>query len=202
MTPEALPMLMRWPYPRARNGFSLIELMLSLSLGSVLFLLLIQWIGVDLQLGSTMATRLRESALQRRTLELIRDELALGSDWSVDPQPSMGWPCAMAGRRPVLAISLEPSSESIALNSIIYSVGPAPSPIWRGQVLMRCGPAYGLDGAVRAGGKALNRVLVDGLPQDDSGFRARLDPRTQVLHLQLEQLVAGGPGRVRSNAVF
>ncbi len=41
--------------------------------------------------------------------------------------------------------------------------GPAPSAIWRGAVLMRCCPAYGLDGDWSEG-SPVARVLIDALP--------------------------------------
>ena len=195
-------MLKRFPKTRAENGFTLIELLLSLSLGSLLFVVLLQLIGADLRLGNNMASRLRESAQQRQTLELIRGELAMGSGWEIDPTPSHQWSCGMAGRQPVLAIGLDGSDSRASAQTIVYSVGSAPSAIWRGQVLMRCGPAYGLDGVIRPGGKAQNRVLIDGLPKEGLGFQARQDPQSKVLHLALEQAVNGGSGRLRSAAVF
>ncbi len=187
---------------RAEKGFTLIELLLSLSLGSLLFLVLLQLIGADLRLGNSMASRLRESAQQRQTLELIRGELAMGSGWEIDPTPSHQWSCGMAGRQPVLAIGLDGSDSRASAQTIVYSVGAAPSAIWRGQVLMRCGPAYGLDGVIRPGGQAQNRVLIDGLPKEGLGFQARQDPQSKVLHLALEQAANGGSGRLRSAAVF
>ena len=195
-------MIKKLPKPTAEKGFTLIELLLSISLGSMLFVVFLQLIGADLRLGSSMASRLRESAQQRRTLELIRGELAIGSSWTVDPAPSHQWSCGMAGRQPVLAISLDPSSTEVSSRVIVYSVGAAPSAIWRGQVLMRCGPAYGLDGVIRPGGRAQNRVLIDGLPKDGSGFQAHQDPHSKVLHLVLEQAITDGSGRLRSVAVF
>ena len=195
-------MIKQLPKPRAENGFTLIELLLSLSLGSLLFVVLLQLIGADLRLGNSMASRLRESAQQRQTLELIRGELAMGSGWEVDPTPSHQWSCGMAGRQPVLAIGLDGSDSRASAQTIVYSVGAAPSAIWRGQVLMRCGPAYGLDGVIRPGGQAQNRVLIDGLPKEGLGFQARQDPQSKVLHLALEQAVNGGSGRLRSAAVF
>jgi prepilin-type N-terminal cleavage/methylation domain-containing protein len=195
-------MIKKLPKPTAEKGFTLIELLLSISLGSMLFVVFLQLIGADLRLGSSMVSRLRESAQQRRTLELIRGELAIGSSWTVDPAPSHQWSCGMAGRQPVLAISLDSSSTEVSSRVIVYSVGAAPSPIWRGQVLMRCGPAYGLDGVIRPGGRAQNRVLIDGLPKDGSGFQAHQDPHSKVLHLVLEQAVTDGSGRLRSVAVF
>ena len=163
---------------------------------------MLQLIGADLRLGTSMASRLRKSARQRQTLELIRAELAIGSGWEVDPAMSQQWPCGMAGRQPVLAIGLDVSKSQASAQTIIYSVGAAPSAIWRGQVLMRCGPAYGLDGVIRPGGKAQNRVLIDGLPKEGLGFQARQDPQSKVLHLALEQAANGGSGRLRSAAVF
>ncbi len=195
-------MIKRFPGIRAMSGFTLVELMLSLSLGSMLFVVLLQLIGADLRLGSSMASRLRESAQQRRTLELIRAELAIGSGWQVDPAVSHQWPCGMAGRQPVLAIRLDGSHSNASAQTIVYSVGAAPSPIWRGQVLMRCGPAYGLNGVIRAGGRAQNRVLLDGLPKESLGFQARLDPQSKVLHLELEQESLAGSSSLRSAAVF
>jgi hypothetical protein len=102
----------------------------------------------------------------------------------------------------VLAISLDPSSTEVSSRVIVYSVGAAPSAIWRGQVLMRCGPAYGLDGVIRPGGRAQNRVLIDDLPKDGTGFQAHQDPHSKVLHLVLEQAITDGSGRLRSVAVF
>ena len=195
-------MLKRFPKTRAENGFTLIELLLSLSLGSLLFVVLLQLIGADLRLGNSMASRLRESAQQRQTLELIRGELAMGSGWEVDPTPSHQWSCGMAGRQPVLAIGLDGSDSRASAQTIVYSVGAAPSAIWRGQVLMRCGPAYGLDGVIRPDGKAQNRVLIDGLPKEGLGFQARQDPHSKVLHLALEQEADRGSKRLRSAAVF
>ena len=195
-------MIKRLPETRAEKGFTLIELLLSISLGSMLFVVLLQLIGADLRLGNSMASRLRESAQQRHTLELIRGELATGSGWEVDPVSSQQWSCGMAGRRPVLAISLDSYNTQVSSQTIVYSVGAAPSAIWRGQVLMRCGPAYGLDGVIRPNGKAQNRVLIDGLPKEDLGFQARLDPQSKVLHLALEQESLAGSSRLRTAAVF
>ena len=195
-------MIKRLPKTRAEKGFTLIELLLSISLGSMLFVALLQLIGADLRLGNSMASRLRESAQQRHTLELIRGELATGSGWEVDPVSSQQWSCGMAGRRPVLAISLDSYNTQVSSQTIVYSVGAAPSAIWRGQVLMRCGPAYGLDGVIRPDGKAQNRVLIDGLPKEDLGFQARLDPQSKVLHLALEQESLAGSNRLRTAAVF
>ena len=195
-------MIKQIPETRVEKGFTLIELLLSLSLGSLLFVGLLQLIGADLRLGRSMASRLRESAQQRQTLGLIRGDLATGSGCEVDPAISDQWPCGMAGRKPVLAIGLDSSDSQAPTQTIVYSVGAAPSAIWRGKVLMRCGPAYGLDGAIRSGGKAQNRVLIDGLPKEGWGFQARLEPHSKVLHLELVQESLAGSSRLRSAAVF
>ena len=195
-------MIERCSRPGAMRGFTLIELLLSLSLGSMLFVVLLQLIGTDLRLTRTVASRLLESAQQRRTLKLIRDELAIGFGWEVDPVLTNQWPCGMAGRQPVLAIGLDSSNTQASSQTIVYSVGAAPSPIWRGQVLMRCGPAYGLDGLINPEGIAQNRVLIDGLPKEGLGFHVRQDPHSRVLHLYLEQESLTGSSRLRSAAVF
>ena len=177
-------MIKRISDTRAEKGFTLIELLLSLSLGSLMFVVLLQLIGADLRLGSSMASRLRESAQQRRTLELIRDELAIGSGWEVDPVTSDQWPCGMAGRQPVLAIGLDGSKSQASVPTIVYSVGAAPSPIWRGLVLMRCGPAYGIDGQVRSGAASQNRVVLDGLMLDSVDWRGCWLPQAEQLSHQ------------------
>ncbi|MFZ9229836.1 MAG: hypothetical protein ACO231_08650, partial [Prochlorococcaceae cyanobacterium] len=66
---------------------------------------------------------------------------------------------------------------------ITYSLGKSAEPIWRGQVLMRCGPAFGLDGSPSAF-QALNRVVLDGLAPH--GVRA-LQQGAGALQVQLRQ---------------
>ena len=184
-------------------GFTLVELLLALSLGTLLFALLLRLIGADLQLGRAMALRLSESSRQRRSLELIREELGWAHGWMVDPPVSEQWPCRMRGRRPVLAIATQAEDlQARGENSIVYSVGSAPAAIWRGQVLMRCGPAYGLDGVPNLRGAFQNRVLLDALPHDiGSGFTARPHPQWPVLELEIEQQLpsrSGEPQVLRS----
>ena len=115
-------MIKRLPKTGAEKGFTLIALLLSISLGSMLFVALLQLIGADLRLGNNMASRLRESAQQRRILELICGELANGSGWEVDPVSSQQWSCGMAGRRPVLAISLDSYNTEVSSQIIVYSL--------------------------------------------------------------------------------
>ena len=183
---------------RAR-GFTLLELLLALSLGTALFALLLRLIGADLRLGSAMAERLQTTGLQRRTLALIKAEIATAQGWMVDPPPSKAWPCSLSGRRPVLAIAMgagDPDARGSAV--IVYSVGRAPSAIWRGQVLMRCGPSYGIDGVINLEGAYQNRVLLDALPDRSvPGFSAQNHPTLPLLQLQLEQELHDRSGQQR-----
>ena len=54
--------------PEGSWGFTLVELLLALSLGSLLFAVLLRLIGADLQLGRAMALRLTHA---QRLSELI-----------------------------------------------------------------------------------------------------------------------------------
>ena len=181
------------------RGFTLLELLLALSLGTALFALLLRLIGADLRLGSAMAERLQTTGLQRRTLALIKAEIATAQGWMVDPPPSSSWPCRLSGRRPVLAIAMGAGDpDARGSDVIVYSVGQAPSAIWRGQVLMRCGPSYGLDGVINLEGAYQNRVLLDALPDRSvPGFSAQNHPTLPLLQLQLEQELRDGSGQQR-----
>ena len=79
---------------------------------------------------------------------------------------------------------------------VLYSLGSAPSAIWRGAVLMRCGPAFDLQGGIRSGSRYLNRVVLDGVDRFDLHQPSGLP----VLQMQLEQRTRLG-GRVRSQGV-
>lgn len=158
-----------------RGGFTLLELLLALGLGLLFSSLMLQALVVQGQQGALLVRQLRERGMQRRTFALLRSELlraervALGS--------ASGAACSLAGRQPVLQIST-------AEGPITYSIGSAPSAIWRGRVLMRCGPAFGLDGEPSAGA-VQNRVVIDALTA--AGFRAEAGSAAGVLQLRLEQ---------------
>ena len=137
------------------GGFSLVELMLSLSLGLTLSGVMLQGLLAEGQNGARFSRLLRERAAQRRALELVKQDVAQATAVSTTPELEQH-ACSLAGRMPVLHLSTPAGPVS-------YSVGAAPSPIWRGRVLMRCGPAFGLDGRPTAGAQALNRVVIDGL---------------------------------------
>jgi hypothetical protein len=145
------------------NGFSLVELMLSLSLGLALSGVMLQGLMADGQNSGRFSRLLRERAAQRRTLELIKGDLAQATAISTTPELEHH-ACGLAGRTPVLHLGTTGGP-------ITYSVGAAPSAIWRGQVLMRCGPAFGLDGAITSGSQALNRVVIDGLVVETPGLK-------------------------------
>ena len=94
-------------------------------------------------------------------------------------------PCGLGGRRSVLELQTESGI-------IVYSQGTPPSSIWRGEVLMRCGPAFSLSGAASVG-QFQNRVLIDGL--QSQGFRAENLDGTR-LQLRLIQELMGPTGPV------
>ena len=177
-------------------GFTLLELLLALSLGTLLCALMLRLIGADLQLGRAMAVRLSETSRQRRSLQLIREELGLADGWMVNPPVSNRWSCRMRGRRPVLAIATQLDDPQVrGAGAIVYSVGSAPDAIWRGQVLMRCGLAYNLDGVPNVRGASQNRVLLDALPLSRGfGFTAIPHPQLPVLQLEIEQQLPSGSG--------
>lgn len=136
-------------------GFSLVELMLSLSLGLALSGVMLQGLMAEGQTSQRLTRLWRERAWQRRTLELVKSDLLQATAVSASPELEPH-ACSLAGRSPVLQMST-------SAGPITYSVGAAPSAIWRGQVLMRCGPAYGLEGSLSPGAQAQNRVVIDGL---------------------------------------
>ena len=199
---------------KAAGGFSLVELMLALSLGLSLSGAMLQGLMAEGQASLRFTRLLRERAHQRRTLELVKADVQRATAVSVAPELEQHG-CSLAGRLPVLHLST-------AAGTITYSVGAAPSGIWRGQVLMRCGPAFGLDGALRAGSQPLNRVVIDGLamkPPVWTGclallgsqqslaadlaassarpFSACLDPESGLVAIRLQQEFPAAQGRVQ-----
>ena len=181
-------------------GFTLLELLLALSLGTLFCVLVLRLVGADLRLGRLTAMRLSETSRQRRSLQLIREELGLADGWMVNPPVSNRWSCRMRGRRPVLAIATQlDDPQARGAGAIVYSVGSAPDAIWRGQVLMRCGPAYSLDGLPNVRGAFQNRVLLDALPLPmGSGFAASPHPQLPVLQLEIEQQLPSGSAEQRT----
>ena len=177
--------------PRSAQGFTLVELMLAALLGTFLSGVVFQLLFAETRQGGALAESLQLKQWQRRTLELLKGDLERASIWQIDPDASADWPCALADRQPRLAITPRDGSDPV-----VYSLGPAPSAIWRGDVLMRCGPAFDLRGGIRSGSRYLNRVVLDGVDR----FQLHQPSGLPVLQMQLEQRTRLG-GRVRSQGV-
>ena len=175
----------------ADQGFTLVELMLAALMGCLLCGVALQLLFAETRQGGSLAESLQLKQWQWRTLELVKGDLERASSWQVDPAPSGSWPCALAGRRPQLAITPRDGSDPV-----VYSLGPAPSPIWRGAVLMRCGPAFDLQGGIREGSSYQNRVVLDGVDR----LQLHQPSGLLVLQMQLEQRTRLG-ARVRSQGV-
>jgi hypothetical protein len=171
----------RRPRRSPATGFSLVELLLALGLGLMLCGLVMRALAPEGPQGSLLARQWRERGLQRRTLDLLRDDLRRAQ--SLRLGSAQGTACALAGRDPLLQLMT-------AQGPVTYSLGTAPSAIWRGRVLMRCGSAFGLDGEPSVG-QAQNRVVLDGLPAD--GLRiASLGPGLLQVSLVQELPLGGG----------
>ena len=175
----------------ADQGFTLVELMLVALLGCLICGVAFQLLFAETRQGGSLAESLQLKQWQRRTLELVKGDLERASTWRIDPDPSGSWPCALAGRQPKLAITPRDGSDLV-----LYSLGPAPSAIWRGSVLMRCGPAFDLHGGIRSGSRYQNRVVLDAV----ESFQLQQPSGLPVLQMQLEQRTRRG-GRVRSRGV-
>lgn len=169
------------PRPSSGNGFSLVELLLALGLTLILCGGIAQ-MQVGLQRSADLAMRvMRERRFQDRTLDLIRSDVLRSQAVSLGGGAT--GTCGLGGRRSVLELQTE-------AGTIVYSQGSPPSSIWRGEVLMRCGPAFSLTGDVSLG-QFQNRVLIDGLQSE--GFTAKnLDGTRLQLRLIQEFMGSGG----------
>jgi prepilin-type N-terminal cleavage/methylation domain-containing protein len=174
----------RWVTRRPQAGFSLVELLVSLLLAGVVSAALLQALLLDSQASQRLGRHLRERQQGQRALELLRQELqqALWVRTGDQPLHPPGPSCSLAGRQVVLQLGT-------GSGLITYSQGPAPDAIWRGRVLLRCGPAYGLDGALVAG-QPQQRVLLDALAAE--GLRARRAAESGLLELTLRRDLAPG----------
>ncbi|MGB1416918.1 MAG: prepilin-type N-terminal cleavage/methylation domain-containing protein [Synechococcus sp.] len=175
-----------------RTGFTLIELLLAAAIALVVFGAGLNLLLGEARQGSQLAQGLLLRRLQRRTLRLVRDDLRSATRWEVAPEASADWPCPLSGRQPLLAIRLSQDTPAV-----LYSLGPAPSPIWVGPVLMRCGPAFDLQGRPSSGRPYQNRVVLDAIHR----FRVEQPTALPVLDLMLEQRIEGTDQLVRSSAV-
>lgn len=161
---------------RRDSGLTLVELLLGLGLGMALFVTLLQALLLHSRGNERLVRLMRERGVQRRTLALLRDEILRAERLELGESLALQPACSLAGRRPVLHLQTPQGT-------ISYTLGAPPSAIWRGQVLMRCGPAYGLDGEPSSG-SSQNRVLLDGLA--NGGFEASRSGPAR-LQLRLEQ---------------
>ena len=177
--------------PRSAQGFTLVEVMLAALLGTFFCGVVFQLLFAETRHGGALAESLQIKQWQRRTLELLKGNLERASSWRIDPDVSADWPCSLADRQPKLAITPRDGSDPV-----VYSLGSAPSAIWRGDVLMRCGPAFDLWGGIRRGSRYQNRVVLDGV----DCFQLHQPSGLPVLQMHLEQRTRQG-GRVRSQGV-
>ena len=162
---------------RGDAGFSFLELLLALSLGMVLSVVALQSLLADGQRSQRLGEQFRQRSEQRRLLALIESDALAATALSADPDPQLSI-CSLAGREPVLQLTT-------TAGVITYSRGASPSSIWRGEVVMRCGPAYGIDGRLSAGA-AQNRVVLDQLPQDEAhAFSALQEPALGAVAVRL-----------------
>ncbi|MFM7674913.1 MAG: prepilin-type N-terminal cleavage/methylation domain-containing protein [Synechococcus sp.] len=176
---------------RRGRGFTLLELLLALSLGLLLCGVIVQALLAEGRNQLRFGRHLRERQSQWRTLELVRHDLRQSQSAVVGAGDGTS-ACGLAGRRAVLQLQAPEGR-------ITYSVGSAPAPIWRGQVLVRCGPAFGLYGELHSG-EPQSRVVIDALPSDGAGFAGRLNGLGGVA-LELIQefpLDGGRPQRLSS----
>ena len=134
-------------------GFSLLELLLACNLGLMIFGVAATALLSEQKLGSRMGELLRQRQLLLRANQLIAADVERG----IALAPELASACNLAGRQPWLQIL------GVDGSITTYSLGSPSSAIWRGQVLMRCGPAYGLDGQTKASSTPQNRVVLDGL---------------------------------------
>ena len=176
---------------RSIAGFTLVELMLAAALGLLFCGVVFQLLLGELRQGGSLAQSLLIKGLQRRTLALVKQDLNQADAWQIDPSPSADWPCSLAGRRPLLAI--QPRNGS---NPVVYSLGTAPSAIWQGQVLMRCGPAFDVNGRP-SGGSYQNRVVLDAV----DSFGISQPDGLPLLKFDLQQRLPGKDRWVRSSGV-
>jgi hypothetical protein len=177
---------------RSATGFTLVELMLAAALGVLFCGVVSQLLLGELRQGGSLAQSLLMKGVQRRTLALVKGDLSQAASWQIDPSPSADWPCSLARRRPLLAI--KPRNGS---TPVVYSLGTAPSSIWKGQVLMRCGPAFDLNGRSRPDSTYQNRVVLDAV----DSFGISQPDGLPLLKFDLQQRLPGKDRWVRSSGV-
>ena len=152
-------------------GFSLVELLLACSFGFLVFGVAATALFSEQRLGGRLGGLLRQRQLLLRVNQLITADVERG----IALAPELASACNLAGRQ--LWLQILGADGSITT----YSLGSPPSPIWRDQVLMRCGPAYGLDGQIKAGSTPQNRVVLDGLLSSSGAWPGCSLPKAETL---------------------
>lgn len=186
-------------------GFTLLELLLVLLLGSGLMLVCFNVIFRDGQLVSSMAKAARRTQERELVMNLIRNDLAQGKRvLSQEQHRQLSSKCHKKNRPPVLVIEAEGKQ-------VVYALGapPSGSKIWTGRVLWRC-----TDKATNQ--RAMSRVIIDRLGETaatwtcpssagrmlmasaDLPFSACLEPRSGLVMFRLSQ---GGQATTGSSVV-
>ena len=147
---------------RPQHGFTLVELMIALAVGLLVMAGAAQALVGSVALSRRWGDELRQREFDQRARRLIQldrqaaDEVLEGAAAEVAAPGEAA--CGLAGRRPLLHLRLPDGQPPIT-----WTLGSAPSAIWRGPVLMRCGPAYSLEGRLNLDGAWQNRVVLDGM---------------------------------------
>ncbi len=145
---------------RSRDGFTLVELLVALAAGLVVMAGAAQVLVGSVALSRRWGDELRQREFAqraRRLMQLDRQAAEVALEGAAAEAVAGEAACGLTGRRPLLHLRLPDGRPPIT-----WSLGSAPSAIWRGPVLMRCGPAYGLEGRPSLEGDWQNRVVLDG----------------------------------------
>ena len=177
---------------RIDAGFTLVELLLAAGLGALISSLALQLLAGHALQSGVLAQRWQQRRLQRRTLQLLKADLAKADHWQLKPTWDPQWSCSVGSRQPLLAIHSADGSPAV-----VYSLGAPPSAIWRGQVLVRCGPSFDLQGRPSRFGAYQNRVVLDQV----EALLVEEDPDRPLLRLELQQRMPGSDQLLRSSAV-
>ena len=194
------------------TGFTLLELLLVLLLGSSLTLVCFNVIFRDGELVGNMTKAARRTQERELVMTLIGNDLAQGKQ-VLNRLPKGNNSCRRKKRRPVLVVETENQQ-------ITYAPGPTRSKIWTGQVLWRCTlPLQSTTSSKakkRTRKKAQWRVVIDRLGETattwtcpsangvelldsaDLPFSACIEPQTGLVMMRLSQ---GGQETIGSGVV-
>jgi prepilin-type N-terminal cleavage/methylation domain-containing protein len=158
-----------------QRGFTLVELLISLSLGLLVGGVILDALVGELGSGIRLSQMGRERAASMRALELMRGELAQAQQASGSLIGSAPQGCGLSGRQVVLFMQ---TPQGV----VVYSLDQSPDSIWRKTVLMRCGPSYDLNGSLANG--QLSSVVLDGLSGDGVVIS---QPSFGILRIEISQ---------------